>query len=754
MDRLFQNVIENALQFRYDKIVAGEPIWPWALGVFLIGFLVLLVFVLIIVLYTTLLERKFLGWVQIRMGPNRVGPWGLLQPIADMIKLLVKEDIVPCAADRWLHLIAPLIIFVPTMLAFVVIPFGKGTVELPQQLVSPTFKYMWVKWINPDEAATLGYPGPGWLEAPVAVETDETTHKTWWVDKEIDHEPLYLPVDDSGLPLDKRYRFTQKRFLRLPVKPKAQAQVGKTEYAEYAMLIDYNSILRKYDVIEVKWPGKGHQRIIELGLDSLLIDRVEKTYGQIIDSIGADTPEKEFDFGDKSKERFLNELNTDFSESIAINNRKFGADCMVPAFGTVEGKKLGWRDLYTPDFKSVAFIHGMISRKEKKGSLVFFPAQNGAKTQNHANLIEDYDLDTVDWIKAGGAFRIQRITGGGYFVEDRSGTKTTLSNPGDSVTVPLGDTTVSLTLKDRQYYNIYLMGKNLNAGILYLFAVTSITVLGIFMAGFGSNNKWSLYGAMRSAAQLMSYEIPMTLAIIGPILMSGSLSTVEIVESQRALWFFIPQFLAWFIFVVCMTAEVNRNPFDLPEAESELVAGFHTEYTGLKFGFFFLAEYANMFVASAIMTVLFFGGWQGPIIPFLGEFISSFIWFMLKTFVWLCIFIWFRATFPRFRIDQLMDYAWKILVPVALLNVITTGYFTYSDWFLQILKENNWRWYQGNILPLFTNEYTVYYAVPAILIITILVIHESIGAYRDAQKLKRPNAELADFKKRKKEIDA
>lgn len=726
MDRLFQNAIESALKFRYERIVEGLPVWPWSLGIFLLGFVVLLVFVLLVVLYLTLVERKLLGWLQIRLGPNRVGPWGLLQPFADMIKLLIKEDIVPCAADRWLHLIAPLLIFVPTMLAFVVIPFGKGTVELPQQYVAPTFERMWVAWVSPEDAAKLGYSQQGWIEASVKVETDESTHKTYWVSMELDHEALFLPADPNYFPLDKQYRIWGTSVLQ--VKP-ANAN-EKPVYGQYYVVIDYGSSGRRYDVLEIEWPaGRGHQGVIELGMNGELVDTVEKNFAEIIQKTGPDVPnEDRYNFSGVSPENTLKKQFDLFAESVALNNRAFGPDSMVPAFDTRSGSRLTWRDIYTPDLSHAAFVHGAVNPDELKGGLYFFPA---AVLHGRAVPEQQYEIEGLDWRKAGASFRLQRITGGGYTVEPASGEPVTLKNPGDSTQVPLGDSNVVISLKDRQFYNFFLMGKNLNIGILYIFAATSLTVLGIFMAGFGSNNKWSLYGAMRSAAQLISYEIPMTLAVLGPILMTGSLATTDLVEAQRSTWFFIPQFIAFFVFTVCMTAEVNRNPFDLPEAESELVAGFHTEYSGLKFGFFFLAEYANMFVAASLMTVLFFGGWKGPIIPFLGEFVSSFIWFMLKTFIWLCIFIWFRGTFPRFRIDQLMDYAWKVLVPLALLNIIYTGYMTYSDWYFPIWQENNWRIWEMYIKPLFANLYTNYFAIPAIAIIVVMVGLEYVYRFLD-----------------------
>jgi NADH:ubiquinone oxidoreductase subunit H len=724
--------------------VGDLPTWPWTFWIIFFGFLALLVFVILIVLYLTLLERKLLGWIQIRLGPNRVGPWGLLQPFADMIKLLIKEDIVPWAADKWLHLIAPLMIFIPTLLAFVVIPFGAGTVALPQDLVAPTFDSMWVEWVPPKEALERDLPSQGWIEAGVTIETDEDFHKTWWVKRELDHGPLFVPADEDGIPLpviDKngrefnRYRFPEYKTYRLQIKP--DVATAKPEYAEYARMIDYGTPGRRYDVLEVRFGGsRGHKGVVELGLNGEQIDSVEQEFAKIVEGTGPDlAPEERYDFGDRPPKRVLEDLFSSFADSVAINNRRFAAASMVPAFVLPDGVgKTSWRDVYSHDWKHVCYIHGAVDRNEEKGSLYFFPALRAGEAAGEQLEI---DFETLDWRSAGTSFRVQRITDGGYRIETAEGAVTELRDSGDSAQVRIDEEPVTVTLKDTQYYTLYIMGKDLGVGILYLMAVTSLSVLGIFMAGFAGNNKWSLIGATRSVAQLMSYEIPMTLAVLGPVLMTGAISTVELVEGQRSSWYVIPQFLAFYIFLVCMTAEINRCPFDLPEAESELVAGFHTEYTGLKFGFFFLAEYANMFVAAAVMTVLFFGGWKGPEIPFLGEFISSFFWFMLKTFFWLCVFIWFRGTFPRFRIDQMMDYAWKVLVPLSLANVVLTGYFAFSDWHFTIWKENNWRIWEDYIRPLFVNVYTSYYAIPAIVIVALLLLSDTVGLYRDRRRAPR-----------------
>jgi NADH-quinone oxidoreductase subunit H len=184
-------------------------------------------------------------------------------------------------------------------------------------------------------------------------------------------------------------------------------------------------------------------------------------------------------------------------------------------------------------------------------------------------------------------------------------------------------------------------------------------------------------GGLRSAAQMISYEVPQGLALVGPLMLAGTMSLVGIVEAQnnKGMWFVFPQIIAFFIYFVAGVAETNRNPFDLPEAESELVAGFHTEYSGMRFALFFLGEYANMMVISAVAVTLFFGGWLAPFphsLPFLGM-VPGPIWFFLKMSVFLFVYIWFRGTFPRYRFDQLMDLGWKWMLPLALFNLALTG---------------------------------------------------------------------------------
>ncbi len=219
----------------------------------------------------------------------------------------------------------------------------------------------------------------------------------------------------------------------------------------------------------------------------------------------------------------------------------------------------------------------------------------------------------------------------------------------------------------------HLIVADLNIGVLYITAITSLSVIGVVMAGWASNNKWSLYGGMRSAAQIVSYEIPVGLAMVPALMASGTLSMQGIVESQAGGFWHWNLFaggpftlIAFVVFFIASLAEVNRAPFDLPEAESELVSGFHTEYSGMCFAFFFLAEYSEMFVVSAIASVLYLGGWQCP----LGlSLIPGPLLFLAKILFLVFIQLWFRWTFPRLRVDQLMHLAWKVLTPIGFVNV-------------------------------------------------------------------------------------
>ena len=217
-------------------------------------------------------------------------------------------------------------------------------------------------------------------------------------------------------------------------------------------------------------------------------------------------------------------------------------------------------------------------------------------------------------------------------------------------------------------YDIDLVVSDFNLGLLYVFAVVSLSVYGIVLAGWSSNNKYSLLGGLRSSAQMISYEISLGLSIIGVLMLSESLSLIDIVQQQDKVfnWFIFRQPLGFVIFVICAIAETNRLPFDLPEADNELVAGFYTEYSSMKFAMFFLGEYGSMINASAMIATLFLGGWQGPWLP-------GIVWFLIKIGVLLFIYIWFRASLPRFRYDQLMRFGWGILLPLALLNIFITG---------------------------------------------------------------------------------
>jgi NADH-quinone oxidoreductase subunit H len=223
-----------------------------------------------------------------------------------------------------------------------------------------------------------------------------------------------------------------------------------------------------------------------------------------------------------------------------------------------------------------------------------------------------------------------------------------------------------------------LVARDLNIGIIYILAITSFTVISLLTAGWASNNKYALLGGMRSAAQIVSYEVPLTISLMGAVMLAGSLSLSSIVEAQGPYfwrWFWLPQILGFGIYFVASIAEVNRTPFDLPEAEQELVAGFNVEYSGMKFAMFFLAEFINMFTVSAVATTLFLGGWQPPL-PGLA-FIPSWIWFFGKTLFLVFVLMWFRWTYPRLRVDQLMSFAWKFLLPLAFVNLILTGLGVY-----------------------------------------------------------------------------
>jgi len=211
-----------------------------------------------------------------------------------------------------------------------------------------------------------------------------------------------------------------------------------------------------------------------------------------------------------------------------------------------------------------------------------------------------------------------------------------------------------------------LQVRDMNVGIMVILAFSSLSVLSILLAGWGSNNKYSLIGAVRSVAQNIAYEIPLLLSLLAIVFMANSFSLRDIVEAQKSIWNVVWQPFAFLIFFIASVAETNRTPFDLPEAESELVGGFHTEYSGMMFAFFFIAEYTNIFIVSAIATTFFLGGYGGPVLP-------GIVWFFVKTYFLVFVILWFRWTFPRVRFDQLLNFSWKLLIPVSFLNLLFTG---------------------------------------------------------------------------------
>jgi NADH-quinone oxidoreductase subunit H len=204
-------------------------------------------------------------------------------------------------------------------------------------------------------------------------------------------------------------------------------------------------------------------------------------------------------------------------------------------------------------------------------------------------------------------------------------------------------------------------------GILFFLAMSSLGVYSVTLGGWASNNKYALLGALRAAAQMITYEVFMGMSLLGVVMMAGSFSLREIVDAQRTIWFVVPQFVGFIVFFIAGIAETHRLPFDLPEAESELIAGFHSEYSGMKFGMFFVGEYLGITLISALIVTLFFGGWLGP------DFLPPLVWFGLKTLFFILIFVLMRAALPRPRYDQLMSYGWKFLLPLTLLNLLITG---------------------------------------------------------------------------------
>jgi NADH-quinone oxidoreductase subunit H len=221
---------------------------------------------------------------------------------------------------------------------------------------------------------------------------------------------------------------------------------------------------------------------------------------------------------------------------------------------------------------------------------------------------------------------------------------------------------------------------NINVGLLFVFAVAGMGVYGIFISGWASNSKYAFIGGLRSSAQVISYEIAMGLSLVGVMIMTGSLNLTDIVKAQQESiygMFAIPQIVGFLVFVIAAVAETNRTPFDLPEAESELVAGYFTEYSGFRFALFFLGEYIAMFIMASLAAVCFLGGWTLPwyvikVLPFL-KYIPGIVWFLLKVYAFIFFYYWIRATVPRYRYDQLMGIGWKILIPVALANILVTG---------------------------------------------------------------------------------
>lgn len=226
--------------------------------------------------------------------------------------------------------------------------------------------------------------------------------------------------------------------------------------------------------------------------------------------------------------------------------------------------------------------------------------------------------------------------------------------------VPFGE---GLTIGGRQ---IHLVITDLNVGLLYVFALSSLGVYGVALGGWASNSKYSLLGGIRGVAQMISYELSLGLSLVPVVMLAGSFSLVDIVQAQERYPFILVQPIAFIVFFASAVAEIKRIPFDLPEAENELVAGYHTEYSGMRFGLFFMGEYATMVVLGALVAVFFLGGWRGPLLPPL-------LWFLIKILLVALVMIWIRATLPRLRYDQLMHIGWKFLVPIALLNIMITG---------------------------------------------------------------------------------
>ena len=259
---------------------------------------------------------------------------------------------------------------------------------------------------------------------------------------------------------------------------------------------------------------------------------------------------------------------------------------------------------------------------------------------------------------------------------------------GEGLHVPMTHTTTPLQITGVPGTTDHPGPTDINIGLLLILGVTSIGVYGIALAGWSSNSKYALLGALRASAQMISYELALGLSLVGVLMMAGTLSLRQIVNTQAGSWFpggplhlvphwyIFPQFIAFFIYLMAAYAETNRIPFDLPEAETELVAGYHTEYSSMKFAMFFMAEYVNMITVSCVATLMFFGGWHGPSLPFLPQLLQDLLpilWFAAKIFVFMFVYIWIRGTLPRFRYDQLMAFGWKFLLPLAIANIIVTS---------------------------------------------------------------------------------
>jgi NADH-quinone oxidoreductase subunit H len=231
---------------------------------------------------------------------------------------------------------------------------------------------------------------------------------------------------------------------------------------------------------------------------------------------------------------------------------------------------------------------------------------------------------------------------------------------------PLMIFTITIMLYAALPYGKGMSAVNINVGILYFIAVSSTSTIAILMAGWGSNNKYSLLGGMRTVAQIISYEIPLAFSMLGIVMLSGTLNLNEIVIAQKSIWYILLQPVAFIIFIIAALAELNRAPFDMTEAEQEIIAGYHTEYSGMRFALFFMAEYANLFSVAALGVTLFLGGWQGPILP-------SWMWFLGKVYAMILVIMWIRWTYPRIRIDKMMQFNWKILIPISIANILVTG---------------------------------------------------------------------------------